>query len=181
MKKEIDLSRRELADNFAYHYQLPRCDPPRGLTRRHGVHGDFGGRRSTKSVVGFLGWRATRARILPRAPRVESVSTGLGRLESARVNGPETLFHLLLESRLLFGVRTKGEGMTPLEARVDFFPDPPERVAQMIVDGGIARYKKDRIFERLGRIIETAQLEISPADTVDDVSVEWFQSARLFE
>src|SRR5205814_1697087 len=83
---------------------------------------------------------------------------------STRTTRCKTLFHLLFESRFFLRVRTKGERVAPLKPRVDLLADAPEGVAEMIVDRGISRHQKDRIFQRLRRVVETTELEVGPAD-----------------
>ena len=91
------------------------------------------------------------------------------------------MLQLFFKLGLVVGFRPKRKRMAPLEMRVELAPDLPIGVAQMGIDGGIARHQQYGILESLGRIGITPKPLISPADAVDDVTVEGAQRAGFFQ
>src|SRR4051812_30783725 len=85
--------------------------------------------------------------------------------------GRHPAFELLDDLVALGRIGAEITGMAPLEGRLELPPNPPEGVAEMVVDHRIFRLQFDGALELADRVGIAAKLEIRPTQAVDDVAV----------
>src|SRR6202011_1418737 len=83
----------------------------------------------------------------------------------------ETMFNLVQDSDLILRLGIEVTRVIPLEMRLEFASGAPIGIAEMVVDHWIRRFKVDRPFELLHRLVVAAEFVIRPAKTIDNISV----------
>src|SRR3984893_6878088 len=72
----------------------------------------------------------------------------------------ETMFNLVQDFDLILRLGIEVARVIPLEMRLEFASGTPIGIAEMVVDHGIRRFKVDRPFELLHRLVVAAELVI---------------------
>src|SRR5262245_12952981 len=81
------------------------------------------------------------------------------------------MLELGVEARRSLGFRTELERAAPFETGFGLTPGAPVGVAEMIDDLGVGRRELSRLFQLLDGVVILAELEIGPAEAVDDIAL----------
>src|SRR5262245_24616619 len=106
------------------------------------------------------------------------------RTTMAPKNGGHSLsrvFELASQPRDLIGLDRIFEGLLPLFAGIGQAPRLAQHVAEMFVDGRIPFGINRGFFQILARLLDVAQLEMSPAETVEEAPLCRVDRDRLLD
>src|SRR5262245_41907006 len=85
-----------------------------------------------------------------------------------RLQSLSWVFELASQPRNLIGLDRIFEGLLPLSAGIGQAPRLAQHVAEVFVDGRIPSGINGGFFQVLARLLDVAQLEMSPAEAVEE-------------
>src|SRR4030095_7772918 len=91
------------------------------------------------------------------------------------------VFELASQPRDLIGFDRIFEGLLPLSAGIGQAPRLAQHVAEVFVDGRIPSGINRVFFQILARLLDVAQLEMSPAEAVEEVPLCRVDRDRLLD